>query len=455
MARSPDKSTALRGLWWLAALLIVSVALAAATFFTYRNAEAFARERLVRAAVLYTFALERGARHLGPKALEQIEELLDDATGEEVRGVAVVDRQGRVLARFGEAPPAERLSTADWVSGAARFGKVGMGEGGDDTLSVAVPSRLGCDRRPRHGLGRPHERWPGPRRPRRGGGPCAETRLAMVLTLDAAEAREPIRQARIQAAFVVVALALAWALAALWHRQSRRARRLEGEARRREKMAALGEMAAVMAHEIRNPLGAIRGHAQLLAPRLAEDESGSRSVRTVVDETSRLSRLVDGLLRYARPSPPEPRPVSPGALVDRALELSAELAAEAGVSLERATKGDGPEMACDPDQVEQVLLNLVRNAVQAQDEGGGGRVRVSFARAGEWVEVRVEDAGPGVPEKERERIFSPFVTTKAEGSGLGLAIARQIAEAHEGELVVEGSSLGGAALVLRLPAVER
>ena len=278
-------------------------------------------------------------------------------------------------------------------------------------------------------------------------------RIAMVLTMDATAAQEPVRQARIQAAFVLVAILLAWALAWRWHRLSRRARRLEEEARRREKLALLGEMAAVLAHEIRNPLGAIRGHAQLLQPRLADDERAGRSLATVVDETARLSRLVDGLLRYARPRPPEPHDVEMGALVERVLALSEPLAEETGVTLRRAQSGPGPSVRCDPDQVEQVLLNLVRNGIQAQPDGG--QVLVAIERAGGAATLRVEDAGAGIPEADRERVFGPFVTTKAAGSGLGLAIARQIAEAHGGSLTAEASALGGAALVLTLPDRDR
>ena len=166
-AASP-RPLARRGLWWLGALLLVSGALAAATFFTYRNAETFSRERLVRAAVLYTFALERGARHLGPAPLERLDELLEDATGEEVRGVALVSRRGRVFARTGEGPAEDELASADWVQRAARHGIIALGADAGETVSVAVPSRLGCNRGPPHEPGhreRPFRRGSG------GGGP--------------------------------------------------------------------------------------------------------------------------------------------------------------------------------------------------------------------------------------------------------------------------------------------
>ena len=440
-----------RGGWWLAALALVTAALVAATAFTYRNAETFARERVVRAAVLYTVALENGARHLGPPSTSRIDELLADATGEEVKALALVQRDGKVLAHAGE-EGGDDLGKAYWVLGAARDGEVVTGDDTGDTLSVAVPTRMGC--RKLHGpRGRRHKRFSPPGPPPAGGmgpggGPCRDPGLALVLRMDTTEARAPIRQARAQASLVAVAVLLAWGLAWRWHRVTRRAERLEAEARRTEKLAALGEMAAVMAHEIRNPLGAIRGHAQLVAGKLEGDDRTSRSLRTIVDETSRLATLVDGLLRYARPRPPVTCAVDLGELTDRVLALLGEDASASGVELQRVGS-DPVSIDCDPDQIEQVLLNLVRNAIGVQP--GGGRVEVRVSRAADGATVVVADAGPGIPEADWERVFVPFVTTGAEGTGLGLAVARQIAEAHGGTLTAGRSELGGAALALRLP----
>ena len=482
-----------RAALWFATLTLLSAAVVAATGFTWRNAETFARERLLRSAHLYTVALEKGVRHAGPGAISRLEDVLADALGADVLGVAFVDETGTVRASAGELPEGE-LGAQPWVVRATRERKLGTWEGGG-AFAAAVPTWIGCRPRrrgwgPRHGprwrqrpggdasfddpqsppdgpppgppgppaaldgddaLGPPPFGGPGPPPPFGEPGPedCRGPRLAVVLLLDPTEARQAVHQAHIQAAFVLAVLLLAWGLAWSWQRTQRRAARLAVEAQQREKLAALGEMAAVLAHEIRNPLGAIRGHAQLAAARLAGDERGARSIATVIAETTRLAALVDALLRYARPRPPDRQDTDFGALCESVVALAADEAAAVGVSFSVERDAEGPHGSCDADQVEQVLLNLVRNALQAQPDGG--RALVTARRERDGVTIRVEDSGPGIPSADRDRVFAPFVTSRAEGTGLGLAIARQIAEAHGGSLTVGESEMGGAALVLRLP----
>lgn len=415
------------------------------TWFTLQNAQTFAQERLVREAVLFTLALEHGSRQLGRVPVDQLGELLSDDLGEGVRGVAVVERTEGLIAWVGE-EIREDLTEAPWVQRATVEREIGIGPDGDESVSIAVPSRIGC---PGSGRGHGHFQHEGHLELSY----CSDPGLALVVSLDTTEANEPVAQARNQAVFVGFAMLLAWGIAWRWHQTTSRTRQLELQAQTREKLAALGEMAAVMAHEIRNPLGAIRGHAQLVASKLCEDERAKPSLETIVTETSRLSKLVDGLLRYARPRLPDSCNVEMVPFIDRIVALVAEQGREIDVKVERLQgeddHPDNPIVDCDPQQIEQVLLNLIRNAMQAQPDGG----RVVLHAAADEAEavITVEDEGPGIPLSERERFFLPFVTTRAEGSGLGLAIARQIAEAHGGSLTAMGSDLGGAAFVLRLP----
>lgn len=442
--------------WWLAALAITSLALIASSVFTYRNAAVFAEERLVRVGLAYALALGSGMRRQGPRFVETFDELARDATNDEVVGVALVSPAGEVVAHAGRelTDSAERRRTQQWTMSS---GEVGTLDRGAEGFSVTVPLFVGCrgprprppwlrrrGRPPRHFAGGPpppHER-------------CDAPTAVLEVTLDPTEARRPLAQARMQMGVLAALLLLAWALAWRWRRANAKAVALERRATQREKLAMLGEMGAVMAHEIRNPLGAIRGHAQLLESRLPEeDERGRSSLSTVIRETARLDALVGGLLRYARPQPPSKRRGGLGQAFASALDVMRQEASAAGITLDRTELPEElGETPCDSGQIEQVLLNLLRNAVQCQEQGG--RVRVSAAQRGARVELRVEDAGPGVPVEDRERVFVPFVTGRAEGSGLGLAIARQLVESHGGSLRVDTSELGGAAFVMELPLGE-
>lgn len=238
-----------------------------------------------------------------------------------------------------------------------------------------------------------------------------------------------------------------------------------------ERLRALGEMAAGVAHEIRNPLNGIEGFASLLQ---RETEPGTRSqqyARSIHEGVRHLNHTVSSLLEYTRQKPPSRRPVPPVELAASCCELvRAECAngparvdgqAEIGnqsVAIELVDDW-GPELvAVDGTQIRQVLLNLLQNAVQAVREHGcgPGRVRLGLARgdAGDLV-IAVEDSGPGIPEGERGRIFTPFFTTRDRGTGLGLAIAHTIIDLHGGALIVDDSpELGGARLRLTLPVDE-
>ena len=201
-----------------------------------------------------------------------------------------------------------------------------------------------------------------------------------------------------------------------------RQRRLEADRERVEHLAHIGRMGAVLAHEIRNPLGAMKGFVQLAAERATPDVSALLS--PVVDQVTRLEELVRDLLLFARPPHSEPRDVCWCEIAPRL-----EAAAPDIVSVE-------PGSVCwrtDPNLLEQILWNLVRNAAEAVEGIPDGRVEVSASEAG----VRVMDNGPGIGKEARPRLYEPFFTTKARGTGLGLAIARRLAEAIDAELVLD------------------
>lgn len=221
------------------------------------------------------------------------------------------------------------------------------------------------------------------------------------------------------------------------------------------RLAALGTMAAGLAHEIRNPLAGIKGAAQLLDqerdPELVREFLG-----VIVDETDRLSRVVAQFLDYARPFELHLEPTSLARIARAVIELVQRAEASRRVELRLEVDEDLPPLIADPDKVRQVLLNLVQNAIQAQPEGGAVRVRVRAGRlrsrnAPPAQILEVEDRGPGVPAEDREKLFIPFFTTRPDGNGLGLAICKRLVEAHGGSIQLIAAAGPGARFEVRLP----
>jgi signal transduction histidine kinase len=216
---------------------------------------------------------------------------------------------------------------------------------------------------------------------------------------------------------------------------------------RQESLARMGEMAAVVAHEVRNPLAGIKGVLQVVGQRLPAESGDRRALQQATLRLDSLQALTEELLLFARPRPPEPAPLGLLALARETAELLRADPALAGLGVE--ARGDAGELNGDPQQLRTVILNLLRNAAEAG--GATSRVALDVRDRGDEVELRVDDDGPGVPEEQRERVFEPFFTTRARGTGLGLAIVRRVAEAHGGQVTVEPAPGGGARFRVRLP----
>jgi two-component system sensor histidine kinase HydH len=218
---------------------------------------------------------------------------------------------------------------------------------------------------------------------------------------------------------------------------------------RASQLAAIGEFAAMMAHEIRTPLGILRSSAQMLA-RDAGVSGESRELIGFIDsETERLNRLVSELLERARVRLPRRRPENIEALVDRCLAMLTAQAARQSVTLEQSHGKGDPVADVDAEQMTQVLLNLLLNALHILPPGG--HVRVALGGDADTVSIELDDNGPGIAPAERQRIFEPFVYRREGGLGLGLAIVKQIVTAHGGDITVETANLGGARFRIRLP----
>jgi len=245
---------------------------------------------------------------------------------------------------------------------------------------------------------------------------------------------------------------------------------MELELRRSERMAAVGELAAGIAHEVRNPLASMSGSVQILRASLAEEDAEQRRLMDiVVRETDRLDRLIGDFLLYARPKVPEPAAV-PLAALCADLERMVGSACTHGVAAHFDVPAD-LRVWVDENQLRQLLWNLLLNAAQAM-EGGGGELRLEARRVVTQdaprdgrnpegvegcalVEISVSDTGVGIEPERLERIFEPFFTTKLRGSGLGLAMVHRIVEANQGALSVESEPGQGTRFRLRLPEAER
>jgi signal transduction histidine kinase len=223
---------------------------------------------------------------------------------------------------------------------------------------------------------------------------------------------------------------------------------------RRNRLAALGEMAAGLAHEIRNPLGGIQLYASMLAQDVADRPESLQTVRKISDGVRRLEALVGQVLQFSREIAAQPEPVDLADLVAQAVELASARKTRAAV--EFVTRGEpGRHVLVDPLLMGQAILNLLLNAAEAIEPAARGKVTVRFRRPPEDSDAKqfhlsVTDSGKGIPHDVLDRIFNPFFTTKDTGTGLGLAIVHRIVEAHDGMILATNEPGGGAKFEIRI-----
>ncbi len=244
---------------------------------------------------------------------------------------------------------------------------------------------------------------------------------------------------------------------------NRQLQRAEADARRSERLAALGQMSAGLAHEIRNPLGVIKGSAEMLVQKLKNAQPlESELAGYIFSEVNRLNALVARFLDFARPSNLELRPIQIATVLDRALDSMQTQSPDANVRVQRHYAAGMPNITVDEQLCESIFVNLIRNAYQAMEAvpaGNGARERVlrlsiapetSSGRTGALITV--EDTGPGVPAELREQIFNPFYTSKKDGVGLGLAIVAKIVDSHRGWIKLDDHPSPGARFRVFLPS---
>lgn len=429
-------------------------------FFVVSRAE----QGMVAASAFSTVgALENAVKAIRPGNLSSLSDVTSGFISDSVAYIHIIDARHRIRVRSpanaggpdivndprldmriqGDAPPIVKTTSADGI----------------EVFDVIVMGRRGFGPgRPRRG----HFRWPSisddaesdeekdwdgdrPAPPR---GP-----LAVQIGIRTSETAWLWNWAKAQAlatAVVVIVLWMAW----FFGRRNSLALALAAVAnRKREVFARLGEVSAVLAHEIRNPLASLKGHVQLAHEALSTGADPDRVVArldTVLDEVLSVESLVRGLLDYAKGREFRPVATSADVIFERALALarSADRWADTPV---KSNIESGIFVFVDPEPMAQALSNLILNA--GESAGPTGMIETgAVLRKGE-VMIFVDDSGPGIDPTVFSRIFDPFVTTKARGVGLGLAVTRQVVEAHDGTISADKSpSLGGARFVMTLPA---
>ena len=216
------------------------------------------------------------------------------------------------------------------------------------------------------------------------------------------------------------------------------------------KLAVVGEMAAIMAHEVRTPLSILQTSAQILQKDETLSEDGLEMSRIIVEESRRLNRLISALLDCARPRPPRMQAQELPLIVQRVLELLAKQAEKKAVTIEFINAVPETMIECDEELLMQVFLNLILNAIQILPIGGKIRIRLD-SDGSNFVQIHVEDNGPGIAAEFRQRLFDPFFTTRETGIGLGLTVTQQIIAVHGGSIEAGASVLGGACFTISLP----
>jgi signal transduction histidine kinase len=225
-------------------------------------------------------------------------------------------------------------------------------------------------------------------------------------------------------------------------------KRSEAQLREQEALAHLGRMAAVVAHEVKNPIAGIRGALQVIGSRMAADSRDRPIVGEIIARLDALNGIVQDLLVFARPRELKTERIDLRSLMTSTVEMMKRDPALAGVEVD--VSGNAAVLAADGEQLQLVFQNVVMNAAQAMS--GKGRIRIDIEPSNGAWRVSLADTGPGMPADVRDRVFEPFFTTRARGTGLGLPIARRVVEAHGGRIDVETPPTGGTVVTVTLPA---
>lgn len=384
---------------------------------------------------------------------EELRKALGNLVQGPVEHVALLDEQGRTVfaAPADDVPAASRAAMARFARDPRRPLVRRLSGGSHPVYEIFLVLRPKLPARIRERIlahlarMRPEER----RRSTGAIGPQPVFLWAVIRVRDDAAVRAIGRARAVHVVGVVAAVLLLFVGSMAFYAERRRLR-IRWAMERQRALAETGEMATVLAHEIRNPVGIIQGRAQLL---LEEHDAPDRdapdrdALRTLVEQTARLDRLVTRLLDFAHPAPPTLERLGAEGLAEQAVQAVSDQAVSRQVAI--VPDVEPADFLGDPEMLLRALVNLLQNAIQVSPPGG--RVTLRHRKRGGRTVFTVVDDGPGLPEGAGEEIFKPFVTTREGGSGLGLAIVRRIAEAHGGTVSAADETGRGARFDLTLP----
>jgi two-component system, NtrC family, sensor histidine kinase HydH len=220
--------------------------------------------------------------------------------------------------------------------------------------------------------------------------------------------------------------------------------------RHADRLASLGQLSAGIAHEIRNPLGSIQGAVDILAQDMPPEDPKFEFAQIAKKEVSRLERLTGEILQFSKPAPPKQMPIDWREIVDAACRLCSDQARRQKVEIVESFESQGSVILVDPEQIKQVLINLLINAIQAQP--GGGKIAIDGKKEGREIVISIKDHGTGIAPEQLDRIFDPFFTTRHEGTGLGLSISFQLVKNNGGKIWATSEPGHGAFFNVSFPA---
>jgi two-component system sensor histidine kinase HydH len=262
------------------------------------------------------------------------------------------------------------------------------------------------------------------------------------------------KQARIDIAVASVAIIALLLLAFYLIRTSKRFVALKAREESERNLASLGRMAATLAHEIRNPLGAMKGLTQVIQEETPKDHKSYSMIGTVISEAERLEQLVSDLLTFSRPHTAQITDIDLKRLLDDVISMAQASRADSEVVIRTSLPESSITLKSDENGLKQVLLNVLLNAIEASPKGGTVSVAASTDIKRKQVSILIEDHGEGIGDRNPDELFQPFTTTKVKGSGLGLSVSKQILDRLGGEITLTNAVDGGARCRIDLPMNE-